>query len=441
MTDLLTLGASGLRAYRAALAGVSENIANADDPNYVRRNVRLAEAPANQAVNPIYLRNNDFHGSVIGGVERQSDMFADAQLRRSGADAGAASARLRWTGAAEDALNDGPNGVGARLGAFFDAGNRLAANPNDPALRSDMMARLDFSVRGFTQTADRLNTVASGIAEAADGAVNDLNQRVDQLAAINTNLLRATPGTQSHAALLDSRDAALADISTALPLTISFGMHGTVTLSLNGDDVLAPGVQGSFALVVAGDGRLGLILDSAAATIPDSGVLSGLASAADAVAGQRTALDTLADTLQSSLNSWNMAGQTPSGGAGAALLSGAGAAGLSLLSNDPDMLASASSSSANGNLLALGNLRGSAGAESAWNTQVATLGVLTQQARAEDAAATSLYEQAQSARDQVSGVDLDREAAELIRLQQAYDATARILQVARETIQSILNII
>jgi flagellar hook-associated protein 1 len=79
--------------------------------------------------------------------------------------------------------------------------------------------------------------------------------------------------------------------------------------------------------------------------------------------------------------------------------------------------------------------------ENGWASQVATLGVLNQQARAEDAAATSLYEQAQAARDQVSGVDLDREAAELIRLQQAYDATARILQVARETIQSIINII
>jgi flagellar hook-associated protein 1 FlgK len=40
----------------------------------------------------------------------------------------------------------------------------------------------------------------------------------------------------------------------------------------------------------------------------------------------------------------------------------------------------------------------------------------------------------------VGEVDLDREAAELLRFQQAYEAAARTVQVARETMQSILNI-
>ncbi len=33
------------------------------------------------------------------------------------------------------------------------------------------------------------------------------------------------------------------------------------------------------------------------------------------------------------------------------------------------------------------------------------------------------------------------EAAELLRLQQAYGAAARVLQVARDTVQSILDIV
>ncbi|WP_369795540.1 flagellar basal body rod C-terminal domain-containing protein [Synechococcus sp. GFB01] len=40
----------------------------------------------------------------------------------------------------------------------------------------------------------------------------------------------------------------------------------------------------------------------------------------------------------------------------------------------------------------------------------------------------------------MSGVDLDREAADLIRLQQAYEASARVIQVARDTMQTILNV-
>ena len=44
------------------------------------------------------------------------------------------------------------------------------------------------------------------------------------------------------------------------------------------------------------------------------------------------------------------------------------------------------------------------------------------------------------ARADVAGVDLDREAGELIRYQQAYDASSRVIQIARETLQTILAI-
>ncbi len=45
-----------------------------------------------------------------------------------------------------------------------------------------------------------------------------------------------------------------------------------------------------------------------------------------------------------------------------------------------------------------------------------------------------------AARDAVSGVNLDNEAVDLLRFQQAYQASSRVIQVARETLQSILNI-
>ena len=55
-------------------------------------------------------------------------------------------------------------------------------------------------------------------------------------------------------------------------------------------------------------------------------------------------------------------------------------------------------------------------------------------------AQTSILGGAVAARDAVSAVDLDAEAVELLRFQQAYQASARVIQVARETMQSILEI-
>jgi flagellar hook-associated protein FlgK len=44
------------------------------------------------------------------------------------------------------------------------------------------------------------------------------------------------------------------------------------------------------------------------------------------------------------------------------------------------------------------------------------------------------------ARDRVSGVSLDEEAADLIRFQQAYQASARIIQTANNLFEAVLQV-
>lgn len=54
-------------------------------------------------------------------------------------------------------------------------------------------------------------------------------------------------------------------------------------------------------------------------------------------------------------------------------------------------------------------------------------------------ASKSLLEQSQTLRDGISGVNLDEEAADLIKFQQMYDANARVISVARELFDTLLN--
>jgi flagellar hook-associated protein 1 FlgK len=50
----------------------------------------------------------------------------------------------------------------------------------------------------------------------------------------------------------------------------------------------------------------------------------------------------------------------------------------------------------------------------------------------------ALLSQAISARDSIQGVNLDEEAANLIRYQQAYQAAAQVIAVADEVFQTLL---
>ena len=72
--------------------------------------------------------------------------------------------------------------------------------------------------------------------------------------------------------------------------------------------------------------------------------------------------------------------------------------------------------------------------------QINNVGNLAQQATITQQALTVVHDQSVSARDKVSGVNLDEEAAALIRYQQAYQASAKALQISGTLFDAIVQI-
>jgi flagellar hook-associated protein 1 FlgK len=68
------------------------------------------------------------------------------------------------------------------------------------------------------------------------------------------------------------------------------------------------------------------------------------------------------------------------------------------------------------------------------------VGNTSQQATITQQALTVVNNQAVAARDKVSGVNLDDEAASLIRYQQAYQAAAKSMQISGQLFDSIVQI-
>ncbi len=76
----------------------------------------------------------------------------------------------------------------------------------------------------------------------------------------------------------------------------------------------------------------------------------------------------------------------------------------------------------------------------AYINQVSQVGNISRQAKVAQEALTVVYEQAIETREQVSGVSLDEEAADLIRFQQAYQASAKVMQTASTLFDAILTV-
>jgi flagellar hook-associated protein 1 FlgK len=100
----------------------------------------------------------------------------------------------------------------------------------------------------------------------------------------------------------------------------------------------------------------------------------------------------------------------------------------------------------NRNALLLGALRtqntianGTATYQSAYAQMVSLVGDEARQAQVGGAAQTAALGQARAARESFSGVNLDEEAANLLRYQQAYQASARVIQVGSRLFEDLLN--
>ncbi|WP_018140949.1 flagellar hook-associated protein FlgK [Thioalkalivibrio sp. ALJ7] len=74
-----------------------------------------------------------------------------------------------------------------------------------------------------------------------------------------------------------------------------------------------------------------------------------------------------------------------------------------------------------------------------YNSLLANVGTRTRQAQVAQQSADAQLEQARAQREAVSGVNLDEEAADLIRYQQAYQAAAQVISVSNSLFDSLLG--
>jgi len=99
----------------------------------------------------------------------------------------------------------------------------------------------------------------------------------------------------------------------------------------------------------------------------------------------------------------------------------------------------------NDNMLAISALEtkavvGKKTLSNAYIDQINEMGNISRQAAISQTALTVVHDQAVKSRDTISGVSLDQEAADLIRYQQAYQASAKTLQIAGQLFDTVLHV-
>lgn len=443
MSDLLSIGASGVRAYQTALTTVSENIANSGNADYVRRSATVSEA----AVFGAGAKTINGQGAIVRGVARSSDPFAEAALRTANTDLARTQASSVWLTRVEAALT-GAN-VSQQVTAFFAAGTALAAEPTSTALRAGMLSAAESAATAFGATARSLDLASGELDDRAALAVDELNRLAQGLLKVNQGLARTAPGGAAAASLADQRDQLLEQMSSLTDVNVSLDSAGRAIVRAGGagGPVMVDAREaGEVNFARAGSATVVSVTHSQFSTsfTPVGGALGGLVEGAQRITAARQHLDTIAADFVEGVNTLQRAGDDLDGNAGQDLFEVTGTASDFKVAID-DGRGIAAAARAGGqrdasNLAALAKLRGTGDFEAGLTGMVTDNAATLKQRSLVADAQSAILDGAVTARSEVSGVNLDSEAVDLVRFQQAYQASSRVIQVARETLQSLLDI-
>jgi len=447
VSDLLGIGASGVRAYQSALTTVSENIANASTPGYTRRTSTINEIVSTGGSSTARTAN-DVNGALLSGVRRASDMFRSADVRTAGADLARSQTAIGWMDRIETTLSG--NQLNDRLTSFFNAAKTIAADPTATTPRQAMLESATSVASSFSATGKGLTAIDQDIDATAQDAVATLNGFGTSLAKVNQAIAKVQPNTAAAAQLADQRDQLLEQMSAISDINVVTDDLGRATVRLGGGSgpVFVAGNDSGYVTYARGEANsVSFSLHRAGATAgltPNGGVLAGVVEGAARVAATRDTLNTIATRFVAIINYVQGQGETLDATAGTPIFAvGTTPTDIRTVLTDPRGIAAATPG---GGVRNNGNLSGFESARTAGKFEANTTALVSGNAAALSArrsvaeAQDAIRSNAVTSRDSISGVNLDDEAVDLMRFQQAYQASARVVQVARETFQSILTI-
>lgn len=450
-SNLLSIGASGAIAAEIALEVTSQNISNASTDGYVRRSanmVEVASATSWSTANDVSLS-----GVTVSGITRNADTFLEAEARRTASDSARAKSTVSGLTDVEAAVEN--SGVFTSVGNFQTALTSLNQNPTDPALRATVMQDGQTMASAFQIAAQGLASAQSGLQGTVGQGVAQINTLATQLTAINARLSASSGGssvagnttTSDRASLMDQRDSLLDQIGQYANIATTIQPDGSAQVNIGGvsGPPLVSGITANtLTSTVNSSGGEALAVGNAPVAL-SGGSLAGNQAALTKLGQISGNLDSLAASISTTVNTAQATGVDLAGNPGAALFSGSTAANLAMATTSPAAIATAGAgygakSADTTNLAVLTAALGTLDPAGTMNTILTDISGTVQSAKTTQTTLQTLSSAAAASLSSQAGVDLNAEAVNLVKFQQAFQASGKVMQVASDIFTSILNL-
>ena len=444
-SDLLSIARSGVQAARIGLDITAQNIANASSSGYVRRSAAFSEVASTGGAYRI--GDLSLSGVRLDGIVRNADAFRQAEVRRTGSDVARASAEASGLQNIEAAIEQ--SGVFDAIVGFESSLQQLAQNPTDTSLRASVIEKARTMAGTFQIAAQEMDAAADGLRFLATDGVTQVNRIAQELARTNTRLARASDASSDKTALLDQRDKLLEELSGYANISTDFSADGQVAIKIGGSagtDLVTGNTAATLGMTTSPtDGTISFTVGSTPLTLA-GGSLAGQQLALAKGAQLKTDIDTLAGDIVNAFNTAQTGGRDLDGAMGAAIFSGTSAATMALAVEDGRKIATAPASvttPGSRDATNLAAIRTALAGVNPSGTMDAILFDVSGTLAGRNVTLGALQTIASTAKVALSaqaGVDLDQEAVNLVRFQQAFQASGKVMQVSSDIFNALLQI-
>lgn len=462
LLNVLANASNALDVFQRQIGVTQDNVVNASTPGYAKQ-----QLTANAI--PIMPSAGLYGGVQAGGIESARSQFAESSVRDAVTQQGYQSERANTLSNISSNFDvTGDSGLSAAITGLFAAFSSWSESPTDSTQQQGVINAAQQFVSSVNLAASQFGLNEAQLQQAASTQVSSINQLAAEISDINASNQANPNAAAANDAELNS---ALEQLSGLVNFTTVTASDGTTTVLLDGQSPLVSGSNAypiSLSMVAAGTNNSppqAHIVDASGKDITQQ-VTGGQLGADVSVmntdlasilgdSSQNGSLNDLVTKLATAVNTLLTSGEIDqSGTAGVALFTvtsdataaatlavnpACGAAQLAAIQPGPPAVSNGIANQLAALASDTSSMPGNLSFVAYYGSMASTVGANANAAQTAETRDSTLVSQAKSLRTQISGVSLDEEAANLVQIQQSYEASSRVFSTVSQLLDDMMQ--
>jgi len=428
----------------------SNNIANAANPDYRRQRVILSSEHTEQFAGITWGA-----GVKMDDIERVRNALTETQITSNNQKHAFNERSAVLLSQVEDVFSEPSDlGISNLMGQFFSSWSELSANPTSSALRSNVV----YSAQNLSTKVEDINEsfqiIKNSIYYEFNDKVREVNSTLSSIQSVNRQISEALAIGHNANDLMDKRDNFVDDLSKLTNITVNYDADQTVNISIGGVFAVNKGSYTEFEMSTT-EGKIAMVsAESGKEVSLNSGEMGALVDVfSKKLPDYQQKLDSVISQLMTSVNDIHSSGynleSTPQTGFNFFDSYENGKLKITdeILNDNNKIAISSDGTSGNGDiaikLFEIGDDKVLDGSKlvDVYSTLISEVGSQKQSADRLAEAGSLVLQQLNNQKDSYSAVSVDEEMLNVIKYQKAYEASAKLIRMADEMLDTLMTLV